>query len=364
MPDVREVYEMVTKQKPPEPGALERQQKRQVRTARNRRIGAFAVAAAIGLVAVALILGTLGQRNAPRPADQPSAPVGDPGTVPPGRAFTLDLRTGKTTPLAESLAGGYSYVVSNDGTRVAYSSSSSGGCSSGGVTVANLDGTNLRSIDPAPGLVICAPRWSPDDTRLVYQERPATDDGVGNLFVHDLSTDQRTQITDLKLKKAWWWFLSPRFAPATGEFSKETGPGHVIFHLPRSSSQVTTWDVWSVPETGGQLTLVLRNAAFPMLPASGPEGLRIQFVAPMPNNFEGERIMTGRPIPDSDIRQSLVTAKSSIWWPTMSPDGRRIAYQDGGSIYVVDIRLGDMPSKVAEGNTAEWLDTHTLIVSP
>ena len=46
MPDVREVYEMVTKQKPPEPGALQRQQKRQVRTARNRKVGAFAIAAA------------------------------------------------------------------------------------------------------------------------------------------------------------------------------------------------------------------------------------------------------------------------------------------------------------------------------
>ena len=52
MPDVREVYEMVTKQKPPEPGALQRQQKRQVRTARNRKVGAFAIAAAIGLAAV------------------------------------------------------------------------------------------------------------------------------------------------------------------------------------------------------------------------------------------------------------------------------------------------------------------------
>ena len=48
MPDVREVYEMVTKQKSPEPGALERQLKRQVRTARNRKFGAFAIAAAIG----------------------------------------------------------------------------------------------------------------------------------------------------------------------------------------------------------------------------------------------------------------------------------------------------------------------------
>ena len=46
MPDVREAYEMITKQKRPEPGALERQQKRQVRAARSKKIGAFAVAAA------------------------------------------------------------------------------------------------------------------------------------------------------------------------------------------------------------------------------------------------------------------------------------------------------------------------------
>lgn len=58
MPDVREVYEMVTKQKQPEPGALERQQKRQVRSARNKKVAAFAVAAAIGVLAIVLILRT------------------------------------------------------------------------------------------------------------------------------------------------------------------------------------------------------------------------------------------------------------------------------------------------------------------
>jgi hypothetical protein len=74
--------------------------------------------------------------------------------------------------------------------------------------------------------------------------------------------------------------------------------------------------------------------------------------------------MTGRPIPASDIRRTLVEAKSSIWWPTLSPDGTRIAYQDGGSIYVVSISDPDIKLKVAEGNTAEWLDNDTLIVAP
>ena len=66
MPDVREIYQMVTTQKPPEPGALERQQRRQVRAARNQKIGAFAVAAAIGVAAIVLFVATRGDPNAPR----------------------------------------------------------------------------------------------------------------------------------------------------------------------------------------------------------------------------------------------------------------------------------------------------------
>lgn len=72
MPDVREAYEMVTKQKPPEPGALERQQRKQVRSARNKRFGAFAVAAAIGLAAVVLLLANRPAENVKTPATAPT----------------------------------------------------------------------------------------------------------------------------------------------------------------------------------------------------------------------------------------------------------------------------------------------------
>ncbi len=63
MPDVKEVYDLVTNQRPSDPGALERQRTRQIRTLRRRKIGAFAVAAAIGVVAVVVIL-------AARPGDE------------------------------------------------------------------------------------------------------------------------------------------------------------------------------------------------------------------------------------------------------------------------------------------------------
>jgi Tol biopolymer transport system component len=352
MPDVREAYEMITKQKPPEPGALQRQQKRQVRAARNKRIGAFAVAAAIGVAAVALILETRGDQHTTTPGNEP--PTVAPGSL--SGPFFLDLRAGRKTPLPANLAGGYSYVASPDGTKLAYSSSRGGACESGALTVANIDGTDARTLDSPKGLIECAPRWSPDGTKLVYQERAATDVSVGNLFVQEVSSGRRTQVTDLKLSRAWWWFLSPRFSP---------DGRNVIFHLPRTSSETTKWDVWSVPVTGGEPTLLLRNASFPILnPSGGPEGVAIAFVSPMPNDLAGRSIMTGRPIPESDIRRTLVEAKSSIWWPTMSPDGRKIAYQDGGSIYVVNVSAWDVSSKVAEGDAAEWLDNDTLIVAP
>jgi hypothetical protein len=72
MTDMREVYEMVTKQKPPEPGALERQHTRQVRTARNRKIGAIVVTAAIAIVASLAVISNVGDGTGAQPADDPS----------------------------------------------------------------------------------------------------------------------------------------------------------------------------------------------------------------------------------------------------------------------------------------------------
>jgi Tol biopolymer transport system component len=352
MPDIREVYEMITKDKPAEPGALERQQKRQVRAARNKRIGAFAVAAAIAVAAVVLILETRGGHRTGTPAHQPStvAPAAISGP------FFLDLGTGEKTPLAESLAGGYSYVASPDGTRLAFSSSDGGGCvGTDGITVANIDGTDPRTFKSPEGLAYCAARWSPDGTKLVYQERNGAEgDSVGNLFVLDVSSGRRTQLTHLELTHAWWWFMFPSF----GRDGQD-----VVFHLPRSSSEATKWDAWSVPVTGGEPTLVLRNASFPMQNPDPPgsDVFAMQFLLPHDSDLGGQSIMTGHP--ELATRETLVEARSSIWWPTISPDGTRIAYQDGGSIYVVDVLTGES-SKVAGGNTAEWLDTHTLIVAP
>jgi dipeptidyl aminopeptidase/acylaminoacyl peptidase len=360
MPDVQEVFRMATQKVRPDPGAMERQNRTQRRRSVTRRAGGYALLAV--LVIAAAVIGVV----ATRPRDE--RPAGQKEEHAPTTAdlltkpHFLNIETGETTLLPEVFDDGYSYVPSPDGTMIAYGTNVGGGCGHEDVVkVANVDGTNMQTLTPPEGFVSCAPRWSPDGTKIVYQERADTDDSVGNLVVHDFTTGEKTQITDLQLTRAWWYFLSPRFGVEGG--FPNTRQNSVIFHLPRSSSQATTWDVWSVPVTGGEPTLLLRNAAFPIVNGYGPEGERIQFVAPMPDDLAGQSLMTGRPFPDSDIRSTLAEANVSIWWPTRSPDGRRIAYQDGGSIYVVSLFTGES-SQVAEGSTAEWLDNDTLIVAP
>jgi Tol biopolymer transport system component len=333
---------------------------------RSRKLGALA-AALIGLMAVACTPG--GGKETTTPADAAQKPAESPTATPEISTgpFLLDLRTGEKTPLAENLAGGFSYVPSPDGKRLVY-----GTCCSAtdAVTVANIDGTDARKLEPPEGLNYYGPRWSPNGTKLVYQERngggdTALTEDVGNLFVEDLSSGRRTQVTDLDLSRAWWWFLSPSFSP---------DGRNVLFHMPRSRSETTKWDVWSVPVTGGQPKLVVRNAAFPMLDAAPilPNGVRIAFVSALGDDFAGKSIMAARPLRPpgaSDLRQTLVKAEYSIDFPTMSPDGNRIAYPDGGSIYVFEFaRDGGLgpgeSSKVAYGTTVEWLDDDTLIVNP
>lgn len=78
---------MTTKHVEPDVDAWREQQGRQRGWARNRKIGAFAVAAAIGAAAIALFVGTRVSREATTPANEPTA-------VSPVTPTTMEVATG------------------------------------------------------------------------------------------------------------------------------------------------------------------------------------------------------------------------------------------------------------------------------
>jgi hypothetical protein len=315
----------------------------------------------LALTTIAAACGSEGGDSS-APANEAASPAPAPDEPPvvtsetPWSPFLLDLETGDKTPLPDGLSPGaaaaYAYIPSPDGTRLAFGQCQGANplCSGADVaTVGNVDGTGARTLEPAEGLNIYPSRWSPDGTTLLYQERVGGTRDLGNLFIEDVSSGRRTQVTDLELQAAEWHFLWAGFSP---------DGRNVIFHLPRHAFwENPKWDVWSVPVTGGEPTLVLRNAAFPLYL---PDGEQIAFVVATSSTFNGRSI--GIASADGS-RPTLVEANVAIWWPAMSPDGSRIAYNDGGSIYVVDVSTGES-TKVVGGSAAEWLDDDTLIVTP
>lgn len=271
--------------------------------------------------------------------------------VPTGGAFFLDLRTGTQTSLPSTSVEndvafdkGYYYAPSPDGSRIYWESPGTTASA-----VASSDGSKGRRLDPTGAIDYYAGGWSPDGTKIVYQRRDSSGDDFGNLVVEDIASGRTTRITDLEQSSVdvdGWWYLAPTFS---------SDGRNVIFQWPRASSSGIKWALWSVPATGGEPTVLVKNAA----QATTFEGLTYAFVRPHPNFFDGSSLL----IAEADGVRKLVDAKTGIFEPKMAPDGSKIAYQDGGFIYVVDVSTGEK-SKVAEGRMAAWVDDETLIVAP
>jgi hypothetical protein len=70
MSELREVFEMVTKQTEPDVDAWKDQERRQRKANRNKKIGAIAVAAAIGIVAVVVVIRAVDEGTGTQPSGQ------------------------------------------------------------------------------------------------------------------------------------------------------------------------------------------------------------------------------------------------------------------------------------------------------
>ena len=343
----------------PEEG-LEHILRRRDRRRRNQRIGALATVGLIVVVFAALAVRWLPDR-ATGTAGNPS-PTSDPiGTIPDSIAgpetadlatLLVDLGGGQPRPVPKTFEGGFQFDVSPDGTQVAFSRDPENTicCAlDGDGYVANLDGTGIRQVTSSPtGVDAWGLHWSPDGSMIVYQALDASvpQGGIGDLFVIDVATGQVTQLTHLgyEWRKDWGRFLAPSFTP---DGSK------ILFHLPRSG---LAWDLWTVPVTGGEPTLLRRNAEGG---AYSPDGSSLAFLT---SPVRGDLTTVALQVVDVEGGEPRTLAEGvalgSPWW---SPDGTMVAYVKGTTTYVVDA-AGESQQVLRGAGYDDWVDNDTLIV--
>jgi WD40 repeat protein len=342
MPELKEVFEMTTRQVEPDVDAWREQEKHQRRSSRNKRIGAFAVAAALGVAAIVLVLSNRDDPSTNRPGAEPSPA---PRTEISGPSF-VDLQTGDTAPLPESILGGSLYFTSPDRTMFVINSC----CSPPNpVSIANVDGTDVRQVTP-DGVDGFAARWSPDGSSLVYQGRNAATIEIGNIFVVDVATGETRQITDLEPAFHGAWSMHPSFSP-----DGQT----IIFRIPKGADDESPrFDLWSVPVAGGEPTLVVRDASMGVY---GPDGETLAYVDSPRGDSSSSRLMLAD-VDGGDPR--LLVEGDEIESPRWSPDGTMIGYSDADGTHVVDVSTGEASLVAAGVGVLDWFGNDTLLVAP
>ena len=253
MPDVQEVFRMTTQKVRPDPGFVDRQVDHHRRQQRNRKIGAFAVAAAIGLATlVVVVFAARPDQDATTPGDRGQGTTTGPVSTVERGTYLVDLTTGKLSILPEFHLYG-DHDVSPDGTMVA--------SGEGAVSVASLDGTDSRLLAAAGGRGVRGARWSPDGRTIVYQDSGQPSERIGNLYSVDVASGEVTRLTDLEQISSHIWYMSPSFSPDGRSilFTMPTGPCSTC-SPPTGKKDDQTWHLWAIPATGGEPTLVARDA--------------------------------------------------------------------------------------------------------
>jgi Tol biopolymer transport system component len=339
MPDVQEVFRMSTQKVRQDPGAMERQLNRQRKAARNRKAGAFAVAAAIVATAVVVIVSNVDRANVPI-VPPPSVPV-EPSE--PGQQLSVvDVGSGTTTVFTAPMgASGFDFTL--DGSMVTYTDLDTKGHQQ--VYVMDADGSNLRQITHSTlGVAVMEspPQWSPDGATIAYW---VSLPGGHEVFVVRPSDGVSTRVTHEPTDVLEGGWASDR----SFVFSTST-PTSTYPLLARSIDLAT-----------GRTVTIARDVSNPEV---SPDGTQIAFDSYF--RPRGEAWLSVMNI-DGTGRRKIQHVSYSGSYPRWSPDGTQIAYFDaaadgGPGTYVYDLRTGETRFLTA-GRIESWVDNDHMLVS-
>ncbi len=297
MPELREVFEMVTKQTEPDVDAWRDQEHRQRRAARNRKTGAIVLVAA-------LVLGVIAFATVWRPGnDSKVAPANDgattqqPAATPPLGAQIIGL-DGSVIERIPEVSDGYGLRLTPDGRTIAF-------ITTGRISTIGVDGTGLTTLIEGIfnnlGDAQDAVSWSPDGSELAF-----VDDGdifvmnADGSNVHQLTTDPKGD-------------FYPAWSPDGSTIAYWSGSRSGVDGGPRNS------EIYTIPVDGGSPIQLTNNNVSNIEPAWSPDGTQIAY-------WNGGElwVMASDGSDQRAISSPSAIADEAAWAPAWSPDGTRI----------------------------------------
>jgi len=211
--------------------------------------------------------------------------------------------TGQTR-LTNNAASDFGPTWSPDGSKISFNRGFD-------IFVMDADGTNQTRLTSAAAMNI-APSWSPDGTKIAFH---SSRDGNFEIYVMDADGNNQTRLT----------------SNAAGDFAPSWSPDgqRIVFRSNRDGNN----EIYVMAKDGTAQTRVTYSSADDQEPKFSGDGTKIVFT----------RSLSTRQITVMNINGTnpvQLTSAGNNFFPTVSPDGKKIAYisdRDGNhEIYVMN----------------------------
>jgi Tol biopolymer transport system component len=324
MPDVREIYDMVTRQAPHQQNPFDRQRARQARVARNRKWGAIALAAV--LVASLTAYGAIQfARSEPTPANHPQPSPSTPiKTTPPIGAQLIGLDGTVVRQIPSVPEFSEAPEISPDGQMIAFYSPT------GALDVVGIEGTGGRELVPGetflPGDSKYAISWSPDGSQLAFARRE-------NIWIVDADGSNLQALTQSGSAMG-------NYHPAWSPDGSTIAYWHGSIDSPDGGPDDA--EIYTIPAGGGRPTRLTHDDAASIEPAWSPDSKSIVYRTQF-------HLIVLRA--DGSDPHQVTPDGMNPWAPAWSPDGSRIAF------------LNYRPGSMRAASGAPLLDVDVLDVA-
>jgi Tol biopolymer transport system component/plastocyanin len=243
----------------------------------------------------------------------------------------------------------YQPAWSADGSQIAFASDRFGEPFDHDIVVVNADGSNVRRLTSGPDHD-SAPAWSPDGTKLAFIRGELTGtEWHGFVFVMNADGSGAT-----------------RLEPASGDTWEGGAAGGPTWSPDGSKiafarhDELLGYDVWVMNADGSGVTRLTSSPADELQPAWSPAGDAIAFASDREGSFE---IYVMKPDGSDVVRLTDGPGSTQNLDPSWSPDGSMIAFFGLGGVAIMNA-TGSQVRRVADGNTPAWSPAGSMPTNP